>query len=406
MKLSDFQKLHSIPAPQPLLFHTQRLEVALLSDLQSPKTLRQLQSWDQLSYAGSPDQASAEIETLTLNVTQICNLACSYCAAGGDGTYGDPQKKMQTEKILLGLQAQLQHKPLSSTLKINFIGGEPLIYPEGIRQVCRYLREIRPDMKFDFWVNTNGSLLDSARLDLLWTEALGVRVSIDGPPEINDLARAQKGGGPITQKILEGLQNMLARRELLKGFKVSSVFGRWNQNAERTYDFLQQFQPDAFDFTWDLGLQEPNLLRDYLASLRRLGQRLANQGEEALLKLSVFADVFDRLDLGIPRQRHCEAGWSHAAISSGGEVASCTWWIGRPERNLGPLKTYQSPQKDVSSIEVKKCHSCWARHICGGGCAVAHSLGTQTDHEKDPLYCVHQKELIELGIELYAQLRS
>ena len=40
------------------------------------------------------------IKSLTLNVTQICNLKCTYCAAGGDGTYGDPVTRIQVEKTL------------------------------------------------------------------------------------------------------------------------------------------------------------------------------------------------------------------------------------------------------------------------------------------------------------------
>jgi uncharacterized protein len=103
-----------------IAFHSKNLEVAEISDelwQEMPKAqfstadqnenvfysdnFKYLQMW---SAETNPDvltkQVAFKVNSLTLNVTQICNLQCTYCAAGGDGTFGNPQSKISIEKTL------------------------------------------------------------------------------------------------------------------------------------------------------------------------------------------------------------------------------------------------------------------------------------------------------------------
>ena len=101
-------------------FHTQNLETAEITeelwqamappsasiDLSNStlflETELALQYWERDSR--EPQEPSQginaphfHIQNITINVTQICNLHCTYCAAGGDGSYGDPIKKISLE---------------------------------------------------------------------------------------------------------------------------------------------------------------------------------------------------------------------------------------------------------------------------------------------------------------------
>src|SRR5690606_27575887 len=58
------------------------------------------------------------IRSLTINVTQICNLKCTYCAAGGDGTYGQAQTRISVEKTLPQLKFFLEKLPEGASFKI------------------------------------------------------------------------------------------------------------------------------------------------------------------------------------------------------------------------------------------------------------------------------------------------
>src|SRR5690606_32544526 len=93
-------------------FHARNLEVAQISEeawrdlqvfdgMEPSESLQELKSWEaEESSQVQTSKLDFGIRFLTLNVTQICNLHCHYCAAGGDGTFGDAVAKISIEKTL------------------------------------------------------------------------------------------------------------------------------------------------------------------------------------------------------------------------------------------------------------------------------------------------------------------
>src|SRR5215216_2591378 len=90
-------------------FHPYRLELAQLDEStlkaiqsfqagqnsnQVLQNLDELKSWLNETSNSLTGDALPDIKTqvLSLNISQICNLKCTYCAAGGDGTYGSSVK--------------------------------------------------------------------------------------------------------------------------------------------------------------------------------------------------------------------------------------------------------------------------------------------------------------------------
>ena len=62
---------------------------------------------------------SHQIKKLSLNVVQICNLRCQYCAAGGDGSYGSATKKLDLQIAYQQIQFFLKQSMNKS--KINCV---------------------------------------------------------------------------------------------------------------------------------------------------------------------------------------------------------------------------------------------------------------------------------------------
>ena len=114
-------------------FHARNLEIAEMSEAafnemtdiqfktsQVPESKEHsadaeaLQSLKDWNAENNPDVKSGKvsfgIRSLTLNVTQICNLKCTYCAAGGDGTYGEAINKVNVEKTLPQLKFFLENE--------------------------------------------------------------------------------------------------------------------------------------------------------------------------------------------------------------------------------------------------------------------------------------------------------
>ncbi len=384
-------------------FHQERLEVAELS-AELFDDLSLTSAWSELKRESPQGSSRPALQSVTINVTQICNLHCTYCAAGGDGTYGQPQRRMAVEKVLPGLTRALHNLEAGDEFRVSFIGGEPLLYPEGIRWVVDHVRSTRPDVHTSFVVITNGTLFSESVVELLASLKIEVKLSLDGPPEINDRSRPQKNGRGITAEVVSGLQRLLARRSELEAVTVSAVFGKHNVDAEKTYDFLSQFQFDQYGFSIDLNANDSALLHSFLLSVEKLARRLASHSEAELLKLRFFSDLFDQLDARAFLNDHCGGGTKHLAVDTQGQTSGCHWWLGKSKKALGSFEAF-SPEKAISDIESRNCQACWARGICGGGCAFAHEPFANTLDKKNPLFCLQQRYLIQLGIELYARFR-
>jgi uncharacterized protein len=355
------------------------------------------------------------IRSLTINVAQICNLACTYCAAGGDGTYGSKVKTPEMERTLKQLANLLSFVPDGDRFVITFLGGEPLLYPDIIRTVVRdaRLQTAGRDISLRFDIVTNGTLVTPELSEMLAEMQAGVTVSIDGAPEDNDKARLTKSGKGSSTMILKGLAELIKVRERLGSLTAGAVFGSHNLNVVAAWKFLAEFPFDSikFDFAAETG--------DEIAS-RRFAQGvvevadLAFQkgGENELRRLHSFDHLFRTLDDQVRIQNHCLAGKAHLQLDTDGKFTACQWFVGQNDELLGEGLTLDLSMKNkrLASfadplIEKNGCGTCWARHICGGGCMFVNKVKTGHKHKADQAFCERTRTIIAKGIERYAESR-
>ena len=140
----------------------------------------------------------SEIKPLvvSLNVTNRCNLACSYC-------YGDYSKRKArdfTTKELLDLIEELRNM---GTRAIYISGGEPLLRND-IEEIIGAIK----DKNMLCFMNTNGLLVPDRIKCLKRLDSLAI--SLDGDENANDINR---GKGTFL-KIIEAIK--IARAEGLK----------------------------------------------------------------------------------------------------------------------------------------------------------------------------------------------
>lgn len=355
------------------------------------------------------------IRSLTINVAQVCNLACTYCAAGGDGTYGSKIKTPELERTRQQLAMLLEKVPSGGRFAITFLGGEPLLVPELISSLAReaQLLVVGRGIKLRFDIVTNGTLVTPEIAELLAKLQANVTVSIDGAPEDNDRARVTKSGRGSSAMILKGLSELIKVKDRLGSLTAGAVFGSHNLNVVAAWTFLSEFPFDSmkFDFAAETG--------DELAS-RRFAQgiidvaELAFQrgGEAELRRLHTFDHLFATLDSGLRVENHCLAGKNHLQLDTDGRFTACQWFVGQADEILGQgttldlsaknskLTTFQEPL-----VEKSGCNTCWARHICGGGCMHVNKVKTGNKHKVDQAYCERTRTIIAKGIERYAEAR-
>lgn len=394
-----------------------------LTDLER-EALQELAEWKLSSTPIAPLKTNAEISkdaviapirSLTINVAQICNLACTYCAAGGDGTYGSKTKVPDLDLTRAQLSKLLSLVPRGESFMITFLGGEPLVHPEIIRAIVRDARLLVAgrDVSLRFDIVTNGTLVTPELAEMLASMNANVTVSIDGAPEDNDRARITKGGRGSSAMILKGLSELTKVKSRLGSLIAGAVFGKHNLNVVEAWEFLSTLPFDSikFDFAAEVG--------DELAS-RRFAQgftEVANRayargGEKELRRLHVFDHLFRVLDSQSRVENHCSAGKGHLQLDTDGKFTACQWFVGQADEILGTgldldLSAKNARLKSFSEPLISKegCSTCWARHICGGGCMYVNKVKTGQKHQIDNAYCERTRTLIAKGIERYAEAR-
>ena len=81
-----------------------------------------------------------KLQTITLQVTQQCNLRCEYCAYSG--TYTNrrhSEKTMDFETAKKGIDFLVHHSQNSKLLNLSFYGGEPLLEFDLIKKCIEYI---------------------------------------------------------------------------------------------------------------------------------------------------------------------------------------------------------------------------------------------------------------------------
>lgn len=139
-----------------------------------------------------------ELKNIYLHLTKVCNLNCTYC-------YFSAGKPMKEELSFYKITNLFKDISLLEPKKIVFTGGEPLLRKD-LFNLADSFHEINPGNKINLCLMSNGILIDqhiAKKIEKAFDE---VRISIDGPQEINDRLR---GNGSYDNAInaIKHLQN-------------------------------------------------------------------------------------------------------------------------------------------------------------------------------------------------------
>jgi len=154
----------------------------------------------------SKREAKRKPFSAALQITEVCNLRCKMCYYWGEtGTYSNRNNKSRPKIMEIGLIEQIVKE---SEIKFySLFGGEPLIHPE-IEKIVRVIKG--SGARID--TPTNGTLLNKYASMLVELEFDSIRLSLDGPKEVNDI---QRGKGSY-EKAIEGLEALYEEKKRTK----------------------------------------------------------------------------------------------------------------------------------------------------------------------------------------------
>ena len=159
-------------------------------------------------------QLHNRINEMVLQVTQACNLVCSYCpfANKTDDAYqrNHSSKRMTWETAKKSIDLFVDYSAEMEEVGIGFYGGEPFLNFGLIRQVVTYADQVMVGKKITYSLTTNGTMLTDEIIAFLAEHNFRMMVSIDGPASIHDINRRKADGSGSYHQAVSSLKKLSA----------------------------------------------------------------------------------------------------------------------------------------------------------------------------------------------------
>ncbi|CAA7603228.1 adenosylcobinamide hydrolase [Acididesulfobacillus acetoxydans] len=310
------------------------------------------------------------LKMLVLSLTGQCNFACSYCYAQAHA--------QESMSLATAIAAVNRAADSGEPFVLQFSGGEPLLSFAVMRDTIQYVRRKRIPALIQ--VQTNASLLSSQKIAFLRAAQVGIGVSLDGRPGINDRTRRLSSGEGTSRLILGGIEQ-LARQGVKIGLTCVISEANVSQLAgivEMAY-YLGNVRRLGFDLVRGQGrgslLQPPapesieRGLEQALRTAERLGRRSGTT--LSIAQLERVKTLARRTERGFA---HCPALKGEAAfVDAQGNIYACSSLIGEEKFRLGDVAAgiEESRQEAVVTLMQKSmgfCLECSSFSLCGGGC--------------------------------------
>ncbi|WP_162872945.1 radical SAM/SPASM domain-containing protein [Austwickia chelonae] len=354
------------------------------------------------------------IRSLTLWPTAACDLDCLYC-------YRGIRRGVMSEETAL---AAVELAAASGDpFHIQFAGGEPLLRPELIDLVCRHVAENGLPARVD--VQTNATRIDPETVRLLRRHRIGVGVSVDGPPDVQESLRGR------ARQTFAGLDllaehsvpvrvtTVVTSANVLRLGETALMLAGYPNIRGLALDLLTplgaaSLRPDLTASESELvcGLRSLHSVVTRLTRMRcapfvwreletvRRSLRLASEN-------AVPVRISSRPERGSPSSRplasvgaYCHASLGESvAVAPDGTVYPCSQAVGDPKRAAGTIHDVDWPclRSQFRATPLRgPCHRCPLDGRCPGDCpSRMESTRKPGSSESADLACVLHRTLAE-----------
>ena len=337
----------------------------------------------------------------------LCNLDCHYCYYLDKAEiYGGYESRMSLDMLETCIREYIAANDVPE-VTFNWHGGEPLVMGlDFYRKAVELERKYAGDKIIHNTLQTNGTLLNYDIASFFRDNDFLVGVSIDGPRDIHDKYRKDKGGAPTFDKVLRGIETL---------YRTGTQFNTMttvNKASEGTgmevYNFLKsvgsrymQFMPVLEHIKYPVGSNgKPRKgARPYIVEPSTEGAEIAMWSVSSMAFGKFMCDIFDywvRNDVGQYFVNQFDAAlacWcgaqpgtcvyaetcgGNSIIEHNGDVYCCDHFV-YPEYKLGNIagtdlrEMMNSPVQTKFGISKrnglpKKCIRCRYAFACHGEC--------------------------------------
>ena len=357
-----------------------------------------------------PSDAPPGFHLLAKPSGSTCNIDCTYCFFLSKEALYPNDKSRMSEATLEAYIRQLLESHRTPQVTVAWQGGEPTLmklefFKRSVELVEQYRR---PGQSVLHTFQTNGILLDDDWCAFFKAHNFLVGLSVDGPREIHDTYRRDRGQQGTFDKVMKGWARLRAHDV---DFNILCTINAANEHHGRTvYRFFRdelgakwvQFIPIVERATEDtlaianqgwseqpgtkrlLYTQTGNLVTERTVGARQYGQFMVDVFEEWVRHDvgQVYVQLFDvTLEALFGRHLlciHAPTCGHGPALEHNGDLYSCDHFV-EPRHLLGNihethmLTLVASPEQrkfgqDKLDSLTAQCRSCKVRHLCHGGC--------------------------------------
>lgn len=366
---------------------------------------------------------------LTLEMTEGCNLRCSYCvfAGGYESERGHSSQHLAEQAALKAIDDFFATLPEGPAPNLAFYGGEPLLRFEVIKSCMAHARAGRPDCGFN--VATNGVLLDLPTFRWLRDYETEIFVSLDGPKEIQDRQRRTVADEGSFDKLSSALRAAAAEDP---GFFRSHVRLQLTLRDAKDIPILSEFfRKDPFfhgipilihlereagrkadDLAWERFTELPEVVE---ALARYKAAILAGDLGPATFEHSLFAGDLLRLLIGpgAPIEKDfrikgpCEPGTKRLFLTARGGYTIC--------EKTGRLPVVGTLEGGMDRAALDKmedsylgtcgpCRNCWALRLCSLCYVHCYNDRQEIDRAMKAGFCARTRDRFDAILRLYLEV--
>ena len=383
-----------------------------------------------MGYEQQPEERPARVlpmtpfplTTMVLNVTNQCNLACTYCYEYGEDKIVDTehgkQSKFMSEATARD-SVEFLLKESGRVAHLTFFGGETLLNFPVLRSTIAYARQRAAEVgkDIDFSLTTNATLLRPEIIEFLAENRVGVTISIDGPRDLQDKFRVFHNGAGSYDVVAPKI------KELLHRHRTRPIGARVTLTSD-TLDITRIYRhlTEEIGF-WEVGFAPVTTTPNQKYAIGERGfDRMLDQfrglAQEFLENVVVnrhhgFSNVKDTIEeihKGVSKAYPCGAGLGLLGVSTDGDVALCHRFAGSDAHKLGSVRegidrAAQDTFLQQHHIADKTdCSRCWARPLCSGGCYHEAHVRYGTTRRPNLHYCEWIRGWTDTCLQIYGEL--
>ena len=338
----------------------------------------------------------SRIHVLAKPTGAICNLACSYCFFLDKELLYPGSPFRMSDEMLERYIRQLIAAHRTPQVTVAWQGGEPtLMGVEFYRRAIAYQEKYRrPGMTFENTMQTNGTLLTDEWCEFFVENNFLIGLSIDGPRQLHDAYRVNKGGQGTFDQVMRGLR--LLQKHGVETNILTTVNRINGDYPLEVYRFLR----DEVGTRWIQFIPVVERVNEQGLTLYQAGSQVSERSVRPAQFGRFLTTIFDewvrhdvgrvyvqtfeaaaRNWMGLPSSgmcvfdKTCGAG---LALEHNGDLYACDHFV-EPNYRLGNIndmeiinlaatdRQYQFGQDKLETLP-QQCRRCEVRFACHGEC--------------------------------------